>query len=53
VAGEAAVIMATQLRGNANAKARSELGFEPRWPRWREGFAAVFGRDHERASAAA
>jgi len=43
VAGEAAVMLATDLRGNSNAKVRAELGFEPRWPRWREGFGAVFG----------
>ena len=35
-------------RGASNAKARAELGFRPRYPTYREGFAAVLG-----ASAAA
>jgi nucleoside-diphosphate-sugar epimerase len=47
------VLMGTQLRGNSNAKARAELGFEPRYRRWREGFAAVFGGARERAAAPA
>ena len=47
------VLMGTQLRGNANAKARAELGFEPRFPDWREGFAAVFGGARERTAAPA
>jgi nucleoside-diphosphate-sugar epimerase len=47
------VLMGTQLRGNANAKARAELGFEPRFPHWREGFAAVFGGARERTAAPA
>ena len=47
------VIMGTQLRGNSNAKARAELGFEPRFPDWREGFAAVFGGARERTAAPA
>ena len=47
------VLMGTQLRGNSNAKARVELGFEPRFPHWREGFAAVFGGAREAAPAAA
>jgi nucleoside-diphosphate-sugar epimerase len=43
VAGEAAAMLGTDLRGNANTRARAQLGFDPRWPRWREGFAAVLG----------
>jgi nucleoside-diphosphate-sugar epimerase len=38
VAGSAAVSTATQLRGASNAKAKSELGWQPRYPSWREGF---------------
>jgi len=41
----------TQARGAANAKARKELGWTPRYPSWREGFPASFA--HERATAAA
>jgi nucleoside-diphosphate-sugar epimerase len=31
---------AVELRGASNEKARRELGWEPRWPSWRQGFAA-------------
>ena len=34
----------TQARGASNAKARKELGWTPRHPSWREGFAASFAR---------
>jgi len=34
----------TQARGASNAKARKELGWAPRYPGWREGFAASFAR---------
>lgn len=34
------VALATQVRGASNAKARRELGWTPRLPSWREGFAA-------------
>jgi len=40
VAGEAATVMMTDIRGASNAKAKRELGWEPRHPSWREGFAA-------------
>jgi 2-alkyl-3-oxoalkanoate reductase len=43
VAGEAAVAMGTEARGASNAKARRELGWAPRHPSWREGFAAAYG----------
>ena len=32
----------TQARGVSNARARKELGWAPRYPSWREGFAASF-----------
>jgi nucleoside-diphosphate-sugar epimerase len=38
LAGPAAVASATQLRGASNAKAKRELGWEPRYPSWRQGF---------------
>ena len=38
-AGEAAVVMMTQVRGSSNAKAKRQLGWEPAWPTWRDGFA--------------
>jgi nucleoside-diphosphate-sugar epimerase len=39
VAGEAAVVMMTDVRGAANAKAKRELGWKLRYPSWRQGFA--------------
>lgn len=39
IAGAAAVGSATQLRGASNAKAKRELGWQPRYPSWRQGFA--------------
>jgi len=43
VAGRFAVIMATELRGASNAKAKRELGWEPRYPSWRTGFSEALG----------
>jgi hypothetical protein len=34
--------MGTESRGASNAKARRELGWEPRYPSWREGFRAAY-----------
>jgi nucleoside-diphosphate-sugar epimerase len=36
--GEVGVSMMTRIRGASNAKARRELGWEPRYATWREGF---------------
>ncbi|HWW10103.1 MAG TPA: NAD(P)-dependent oxidoreductase [Candidatus Acidoferrales bacterium] len=44
LAGEAAVMMGTEARGASNAKAKRELGWALRYPSWREGFFAVYGR---------
>jgi len=41
-AGEAAVVMGTDARGASNAKAKSELGWTPRYPSWRTGFPAAY-----------
>lgn len=43
VAGAQAASFATELRGAANAKAKLELGWEPRYPSWREGFRTALG----------
>jgi nucleoside-diphosphate-sugar epimerase len=40
LAGDVLVSMMTRVRGSSNAKARRELEWEPRYPSWREGFAA-------------
>jgi nucleoside-diphosphate-sugar epimerase len=41
LAGEAATVMMTEVRGASNAKAREALGWEPAHPSWREGFGQV------------
>jgi len=38
-AGEAGVVMMTELRGASNAKAKRELSWQPAHPSWRQGFA--------------
>ena len=40
LAGEFVVALMTSARGSSNEKARKELGWEPRYPSWREGFRA-------------
>jgi nucleoside-diphosphate-sugar epimerase len=37
-AGEAGVVMMTEIRGASNAKAKRELGWRPAHPSWRQGF---------------
>ena len=41
VAGEPTVAMMTEIRGASNAKAKQELGWQPRHATWREGFAEL------------
>jgi nucleoside-diphosphate-sugar epimerase len=43
VAGRFAVIMATELRGASNAKAKRELGWQPTYASWRAGFREALG----------
>jgi nucleoside-diphosphate-sugar epimerase len=43
LAGEPGVVMMTEIRGASNAKAKRELGWELRYPSWRQGFAAELG----------
>jgi nucleoside-diphosphate-sugar epimerase len=40
-AGESGVVMMTEMRGASNEKAKRELGWKPKHPSWREGFAEV------------
>jgi nucleoside-diphosphate-sugar epimerase len=42
-AGEAGVVMMTEVRGASNAKAKRELGWRPRYASWRQGFAKGLG----------
>jgi nucleoside-diphosphate-sugar epimerase len=41
-AGDVAVVMGTEGRAASNAKAKRELGWELRYPSWREGFVATY-----------
>jgi 2-alkyl-3-oxoalkanoate reductase len=43
LAGEFVVAQMTTSRGSSNQKARKELGWEPRYASWREGFRAWVG----------
>jgi 2-alkyl-3-oxoalkanoate reductase len=43
LAGEAPVLQMTEVRGGSNAKAKRELGWQPRWTTWRIGFAKGLG----------
>jgi nucleoside-diphosphate-sugar epimerase len=40
-AGEAGVLMMTEIRGASNAKAKHELAWRPMHPSWRQGFAST------------
>ncbi len=42
--------MLTEARGSSNVKATGELGWQPRYPSWREGFAAAYGGHASTAS---
>jgi nucleoside-diphosphate-sugar epimerase len=39
LAGEVATVMMLSARGASNDKAKRELGWQPRYPSWRQGFA--------------
>jgi nucleoside-diphosphate-sugar epimerase len=41
LAGEAAAVMMTEIRGASNEKAKRELGWQPRHPSWRQGIAPL------------
>jgi nucleoside-diphosphate-sugar epimerase len=42
-AGETATVMMTDVRGASNAKAKRELGWQLRYPSWRQGFVQGLG----------
>jgi nucleoside-diphosphate-sugar epimerase len=42
-AGEYATMLATELRGASNERAKAELGWAPRHPSWRQGFREALG----------
>jgi nucleoside-diphosphate-sugar epimerase len=41
--GEHGMSLMTQVRGSSNAKAKTELGWHPSYPSWREGFHSGLG----------
>jgi nucleoside-diphosphate-sugar epimerase len=41
--GEHGIAMMTTVRGSSNAKAKRELGWQPAYPSWREGFRTGLG----------
>jgi nucleoside-diphosphate-sugar epimerase len=41
--GRVTAVMMSDLRGSSNKKAKRELGWKPRYPSWREGFAKGLG----------
>jgi nucleoside-diphosphate-sugar epimerase len=43
LAGEAATVMMTDVRGASNEKAKRELGWQPRYASWRQGVAQGLG----------
>jgi len=43
LAGEAAAVWFTEMRGASNHKSKHELGWEPAHPTWRTGFAETLG----------
>jgi nucleoside-diphosphate-sugar epimerase len=53
VAGEFVVMLATEVRGASNAKARRELGWTLRYPSWRQGFVAAYAPVRARTAGAA
>jgi nucleoside-diphosphate-sugar epimerase len=52
VAGEHVVSMMTQVRGGSNAKAKTDLTWQPAHPSWRQGFAEIARQSVEQRSAA-
>jgi nucleoside-diphosphate-sugar epimerase len=43
VAGKQAATLATRLEGASNEKAKRELGWQPKYPSWRQGFREALG----------
>jgi hypothetical protein len=42
MAGEAGVVLMTEIRGASNARVRREFGWTLRYPTWRRGFVEVY-----------
>jgi nucleoside-diphosphate-sugar epimerase len=50
-AGEAVVSMMTRIKGSSNAKAKRELGWQPQYASWREGFRTGLDDPTDRSAA--
>jgi nucleoside-diphosphate-sugar epimerase len=46
--GEHMVAMMCEIRGASNAKAKTALRWQPKWPTWRDGFAALTATSGDR-----
>jgi nucleoside-diphosphate-sugar epimerase len=51
LAGDVVVTIMTEGRGFSNAKAKRELGWKPRYPSWRQGFADLYAEPTAATSA--
>jgi nucleoside-diphosphate-sugar epimerase len=51
--GDVGVSLMTQVRGSSNAKIKRELGWEPRWQSWRDGFRLALSETGEPLRSAA
>ncbi len=49
--GDVGISMMTRVRGSSNAKARRELGWEPSWSSWRDGFRSGLVEEPARSAA--
>jgi 2-alkyl-3-oxoalkanoate reductase len=43
IGGKQAAVMSTRLEGASNQKAKRELGWQPKYPSWRQGFREALG----------
>jgi nucleoside-diphosphate-sugar epimerase len=48
--GEVGISLMTKIRGSSNAKAKSELGWHPVWPSWRDGFRDGMAEERSRSA---
>jgi nucleoside-diphosphate-sugar epimerase len=53
LAGEHGVVLFTDIRGASNAKAKRELGWNPAYPSWRQGFRTGLGLPSQTRAGAA
>jgi nucleoside-diphosphate-sugar epimerase len=51
--GDVGISLMTQVRGSSNSKIKRELGWEPRWQSWRDGFREALSEPGESLRSAA